>query len=129
MDFLVVLKSHLEGLGLFSQTVEIGSFNSDGNGICLRTTPSQSPEKDLGNSLTYHFGFQILTRHNNHITSMNEMQDIALHVNELGKNDIVSVDNSFVLIKSRLNGAVNLVEKDTHGWIYTALFNAELHIN
>lgn len=128
MDFITVLKSHIERLSVFTNIVDIGNFNDDGNRICLRPAPSQPPIRFLNRDITYMQGLQVLTRHSNHQTSLDDMQTIALNINNLYKNDIVSLNGSFIFVKASLNGTVNYVEKDNYGWVYTALFTAELYI-
>lgn len=128
MDFLDRLIDKVADIGTFAgSNIDVGTLSSD-NCLCIRPAPSAQPLKYYDFSSYVFFNFQVLVRHSEQPMSYNTMQKVTSILDNLVKGDITSHNDSFNFIKCRVTTPTNFVEVDNHGFIYTALFQAELFV-
>lgn len=96
--------------------------------ICLRLYPTGPADKYLNGGKIRNVGFQIIARNENQIELIDTLQYIADKLDAMKSDTIVSSNGSFELINCNITTELNFVERDNQGWVYTALFNAELFI-
>jgi len=127
LDFLERLKEFLESLDTFVDHIAVGVL-SDGNSIAFRPIPAQPPIKYLDGRKSLSYGFQVLVRHSDQLKAIQTIESISQTLDDLPKGAIKSENNSFAFLFCSISTPTNYVEQDSSGWVYTALFSANLSI-
>lgn len=126
-DFIDDMANHLEAnLALFD-TLSVDVLPEDLNAITIRRTPAAPLERFMDGSRDWIIAFQILVKHQNQGQAIDTMNEITVHLDELGPDAVIPADGSYQFIKSEIYTMPILVEKDKKGsYIYSTLFNATL---
>lgn len=125
MDFLERLKEFTESLTYTPSTIEIGLYNEDHNSIALRPSPSNINERYLGKNKIYQYSFQVLIHDTNNYNAYQNTQKL---LDEFESMNIQSLNNSFLLVSCKCTTVPNFVQKTNNGFLWTAIFNAELYM-
>jgi hypothetical protein len=129
-DFIDDMASHLEAnLSLFT-SLSVDVLPEDLNAITIRRTPSAPGTRYLDETKEWVMAFQVLVKHQEQWQSIQTMNEIAIHLDQLAPNAVIPADGSYEFTKCEIYTMPTLVEKDSRGsYIYTALFNAIIFKN
>lgn len=127
MDFIIRTKEFLESELDLGASIEPASLSPEGRSIAIREAPGTIAQS-YQNGENYNLNFQILARDSDFIGVTNLIHMITKKLNRLPNDSIVSQDGSFIFVTCRVTTLPNYVEKTNEGYIFTALFNAELEI-
>ncbi|GAA5417922.1 hypothetical protein Pryu01_03000 [Paraliobacillus ryukyuensis] len=128
MDFLIRLKSHMEGLAFTPSTINIGLYNKNGNSVAIRPSPNNINERYMSKGYIYPFSFQLLVHHKDNTIGYNEIEQLRSTYENLTNGAITSGDGSFNLVSMQCTTTPNFVQETSYGVLWTAIFNAELEI-
>jgi hypothetical protein len=127
-DFIDDVANYLEAkLDLFT-SVSVDVLPDDPNALTIRRTPSAPGSRYLDGSKEWAIGFQILVRHKDQWRAIQEINEITVHLDELGPDAlIVAADLSYRFVKCEVTTMPVLVEKDSKkNYLYSALFQATI---
>lgn len=130
-DFIDDMATYLEfNMDLFANlTVDI--LPDTDNALTIRRTPSAPSGRYMDASKDWIISFQILVKHQEQWQAIQTMNDITIHLDQLGPDTLILPDDaSYQFIKCEAYTMPVLVEKDSRGsYIYSALFNATIYRN
>lgn len=126
-DFIDDMANHLESnLALFD-AISVDVLPEDSNAITVRRTPSSVLVRYIDSTKDWIIAFQVLVKHQEQWHAIQTINDIAIHLDQLGPGELVPADGSYQFIKTEIYTMPLLVEKDSRGsYIYSALFNATI---
>jgi hypothetical protein len=128
MDFLNKLKEHIEGLPFTPSTVHVGLYDENGNSVAIRPAPSNIDERYMEDGKIYPFSFQILMHHSSNLFAYDSLEQLTSELDNLDPRAITSSNGSFSLVSLQCTTTPNFVEKTSYGTLWTAIYQADLHI-
>ncbi|WP_394136851.1 phage tail terminator protein [Cytobacillus oceanisediminis] len=129
-DFIDDMANHLESnLTLFT-TLSVDVLPENSSAITIRRTPSSALDWYMDSTKDWIIAFQVLVKHQEQWQAIQTMNDITIHLDQLGPHAVIPADGSYQFIKTEIYTMPLLVEKDSRGsYIYSALFNATISRN
>jgi hypothetical protein len=127
-DFIDDVANYLEAkLDLFT-SFTVDMLPDDPNALTIRRTPSAPAGRYLDGSKEWVISFQILVKHKDQWRAIQAINEITVHLDELGPDALIMpADSSYDFTKCEVYTMPVLVEKDSRkSYIYSALFNATL---
>lgn len=128
IDFLQRLKDHMEGLLYTPPTVSIGLYNESGNSVAIRPSPANINERHMNKGKIYPFNVQILVHNRENDVAYSTIEKLFNEYDNISNGAITSSDGSFDLISVNFTTTPNFVQKSSYGYLWTAIFQAELYI-
>lgn len=108
--------------------VPIIKINVDGtgSGIAFMLTPIGEETRFMDGSRDRMYAFQISARSPDQLQVLNTLFSINRFIDGLKSGDIKSKNGTFEFINAVIRSVPNLVQADTHGFLYVSNFEAEL---
>ncbi|MBT2688260.1 hypothetical protein J7I93_08710 [Bacillus sp. ISL-47] len=129
-DFIDDMATHLESAFTLFTSISVDVLPEDLNAITIRRIPSAPLGRYMDSTKDWSIAFQVLVKHQEQWKAIQTMNNITIHLDQLGPGDVLSADDSYQFIKSEIYTMPILVEKDSRGsYIYSALFNATITKN
>jgi len=128
MDFLDRLKDFMEGLPFTPSVIYIGTYNENQNSVAVRPAPSNIDERYMEEGKIYPFSFQILMHHSSNLFAYDSLEQLTSELDSLDSRTITSSNGSFSLVSLQCTTTPNFVEKTSYGTLWTAIYQADLHI-
>lgn len=97
-----------------------------GNGIAFMLTPVGQETRYYDGSRSRTYAFQVTARHTDQLTVLNALFSINKYIDSLNPEDIVSQNGSFDFISAVVTSVPNLVQVDTHGYLYVSNLQSEI---
>lgn len=130
LDFQDCMIDALEtNCNLFSSIdVPIIRVDADGNGsgIAFMLTPIGQETRYYDGSRCRNYAFQITVRHTDQLTILNTLFSINRYIDGLNPDDIKSKNGTFEFNNAIVTSVPNLVQVDTHGFLYVSNFQSEI---
>lgn len=118
----------MEGLSFTPSTINIGLYNENGNSVAIRPSPSNINERYMSKGYIYPFSFQVLVHNRDNMFAYDAIEQLRSEYENLSKGSITSSDGSFLLVSMECTTTPNFVQKTSYGVLWTAMFEAQLHI-
>lgn len=128
MDFLDRLIEYLEGLMYMPSIIKVGLYDENKNSVAIRPTPSNLNDRDLEGAKTYNFSFQVLAHNKINQIAYHTLQQLLDDLDMLDREAIESENDTFELVVIYCTTTPNFVQKTGYGYLWTAMFEAELFL-
>jgi len=108
--------------------VPIIKINEDGSGsgIAFMLTPIGEETRYYDGSRSRSYAFQITARDTDQLLVINTLLKINKFIDTLKSDDVVSSNGTFEFINAVVRSVPNIVQADTHGFLYVSNYEAEL---